>query len=142
MVIDKILLLAAAFIENDAGDVLLVQRSTAGAYPGHWQLVEGKIEQRESPDETIKREVEEEIGAKVVGLQIKSVFCSKIEHKGRVYLCLRIVFHAKISQTELETSAEHVSLGWFNKNEALELPLLAGTGDILRDHISSGWHPR
>ena len=69
MIIDKVLIIASAIIRNKQGKVLLLRRSEKSSYPGYWQLVEGKMEQDESPFKSLKREISEEIG--VSGHQMK-----------------------------------------------------------------------
>ena len=53
-----------AFIKNKKGDkFLIVKRSTSEiAYPGKWAFPGGKVEQGDSILDTLKREVQEEVG--------------------------------------------------------------------------------
>lgn len=131
MTIDKVLIIVSAIIKDKQGRILLLQRSEKSSYPGCWQLVEGKMEKGESPDTSLKREINEEIG--VIGCQIKinTVVYNKIEAKGLKYLCFRIVYDVEISSDEIKTSDEHVSFGWFGKEEIKKLTLMAGTEEVL-----------
>jgi 8-oxo-dGTP diphosphatase len=131
MNIDKVLTIASSFIINAKSQVLLIQRSEKSSYPGYWQLVEGKMENDESPNETIAREVREEIGVQVTKLELNSVLHNEIEAKGLKYLCFRIVFNTTISSNKIKISNEHVAFGWFNKNDVMKLQLLPGTEKIL-----------
>ena len=130
--IDKVLVIASAFIKNSKGQVLLLERSNKSSYPGYWQLVEGKLERGELPVVAIKREIEEETGSAVSALDIDSATYNEIEAKGLKYLCFRIVFFVKINTKKIKTSDEHASFGWFSKPDALSLRLLPGTEDILK----------
>jgi len=114
MIIDKVLVIASAIIKNKQGKVLLLQRSKKSSYPAYWQLVEGKMEQNESPSKSLKREISEEIGV-----------------NGLKYLCFRIVYDVKISSNKIKTSDEHISFGWFDKEEIEGLTLLPGTEKVL-----------
>lgn len=131
MNIDKVLVIATSVIKNAKGQVLLVQRSKKSTYPGYWQLVEGKMENDEPPNETIVREVKEEIGVQTTKLKLISVFHNKIKAKGLRHLCFRIVFNVMIPSNNIKISDEHVDFGWFNKETIGKLSLLPGTKEIL-----------
>jgi mutator protein MutT len=54
---------AAAVIQDQAGRVLLLQRGpTAPTFPNHWGPVTGMVETGETPEQTILREMQEELG--------------------------------------------------------------------------------
>lgn len=131
MVIDKVLVISTSIIKNLKDQVLLVQRSNKSSYPNFWQLVEGKLEEKESPEEALRREVKEEIGVSVVQLEMKTVLFNEIEAKGLKYLCFRVIYKATISSDKIRISDEHINFGWFGKEEALKLSLLPGTKKIL-----------
>lgn len=131
MIIDKVLVIGSAIIKNKQGKVLLLQRSEKSSYPGYWQLVEGKMEQDESPSKSLKREINEETGVKGYQMKMNRVSYNEIEAKGLKYLCFRIVYDAKISSNKIKTSDEHVSFGWFDKEGIEKLTLLPGTEKVL-----------
>lgn len=62
---------AAAIIEKE-GKYLLCKRGPGGNCAFLWEFPGGKIEEGESPFDAIKREIEEELSAKIEPL---SVFC-------------------------------------------------------------------
>lgn len=133
MNIDKVLLISTAIIRDKKNQVLLIQRSEKGSYPGYWQLVEGKMESGESPNETIMREVMEETKTQVSELKLNSVYHSEIEAKGLKYLCFRVAFNAQITSNKIKISDEHVDYGWFDKKKIDKLSLLPGTKEILEN---------
>ncbi|MEK7550357.1 MAG: NUDIX hydrolase [Patescibacteria group bacterium] len=133
MNIDKVLLISTAIIRNSKDQILLIKRSQKSSYPDYWQLVEGKMESGESPEETIIREVMEETKTQVDKLDLKSVYHNEIEAKGLKFLCFRTVFSAVIITKDIELSDEHTDFGWFNKKTIDKLSLLPGTKEIL-DH--------
>ncbi len=134
MNIDKVLIISTAIIRNAKNEILLVKRSQKSSYPGYWQLVEGKMESGESPEETISREVMEETKTQIDKIELKSVHHNEIEAKGLKYLCFRVVFNVTTISNKIKLSDEHTDFGWFNKETIDKLSLLSGTKEIL-DHI-------
>jgi ADP-ribose pyrophosphatase YjhB (NUDIX family) len=60
-----------AWIENQFGDVLLLKQKRGNKL---WTLPGGKVRQRESLKEALRREVEEEIGAKIQSVALTALF--------------------------------------------------------------------
>ena len=132
MIIDKVVTISSAIIKNEKGEVLLLQRSGVTSYPDHWQLVEGKLDRDEKPDEALKREIKEEIGAGVGKMELTTPMYSEIEAKDQKYLGFRIIFNVETTSEDIKLSHEHKAFGWYSKDEALALPLLPGIREILQ----------
>jgi 8-oxo-dGTP diphosphatase len=63
--VSKILLVAACALVDADGRVLLAQRPAGKAMAGLWEFPGGKIETGELPEETLIRELKEELGITV-----------------------------------------------------------------------------
>lgn len=61
----KILLVVAAVLINSKGEVLLAQRPESKRLAGKWEFAGGKVEDRETPESALVRELHEELGIKV-----------------------------------------------------------------------------
>lgn len=61
----KIVLVAACALVDADGRVLLAQRPKGKSMAGLWEFPGGKIEQGERPEETLIRELKEELGIEV-----------------------------------------------------------------------------
>ena len=58
----KILLIAAAALVDPDGRVLIAQRPKGKEMSGLWEFPGGKVEENESPEKALIRELEEELG--------------------------------------------------------------------------------
>lgn len=58
----KLVLVVAVALVNSEGEVLLAQRPVGKNMAGLWELPGGKVEEGESPEEALARELREELG--------------------------------------------------------------------------------
>lgn len=110
--------------------VLLIRRSSDDFGGGTWESAGGKLEEGETLEEGIVREVFEETGLKIVPKKI--LYASIDEHDKRrlvfiVYLCLN-------EETAITLSKEHDESRWVDKQECRELL----KGGIAEDYIKHG----
>lgn len=104
-------------------------------YPhGHWGFPKGHTEEKETNEETLKREVQEETA--ITELKIIPGFCEKEKYfylargeekekrkrKGRGILVFKKVYYylAETNQTKIEVSHEHEGYEWLEFSEALK----------------------
>ncbi|MDO5836954.1 MAG: NUDIX domain-containing protein [Methanobacterium sp.] len=97
------------FLVNDEGKILILKRSTdSKTNPGKWELPGGKVDQGESFDQALIREVHEETQLKislehVVGVSEQNLHLIRAVH---------IIMSGKIVEGELNLSSEHEGFAW------------------------------
>ncbi|MDO8654871.1 MAG: (deoxy)nucleoside triphosphate pyrophosphohydrolase [bacterium] len=69
---------AALIIENDT--ILVGKRSLSEKYAGKWEFPGGKVEQRETPEICLKREIQEELNCDI---EIGELFLVSVHDFGR-----------------------------------------------------------
>jgi 8-oxo-dGTP diphosphatase len=59
--------IAAIILENDNGDLLLALRDNKPSipFPNHWDLIGGHVEEGETPEEALVREIKEELDIEI-----------------------------------------------------------------------------
>jgi len=114
--------------EQSAGTVLFIEENNENLflllhYPtGHWDFVKGKIENNESPEQTIVRETKEETG--ITDIVFIKNFKEKIEYSfkfnGDTVQKEVIFFLAKTNTKQVELSYEHLAYVWLDFDNALK----------------------
>lgn len=109
---DQIFQFSSAVIQNKGGGILLLKRSNSSKhYPGLWQLPEGKIEGKETPAESMKRELEEEIGCTFTPVTLKSICPYSFNIDKINILIIRTLFYIK-GKPKIKLSHEHSEYKW------------------------------
>ena len=121
----------SCFCENE-GKFLMLQRNAEKSAGDKWGLPAGKMENNESLEEAIMRELLEEVSLASEGLEL--LYHSKyyVEHYG-----YQIVFH--VFRTDLDDPSkvklnknENQSLLWVTPEESVELDLVEEQETVIR----------
>ena len=111
----QIHVVGAAIVRD--GLVLCAQRGHDGKLPGLWEFPGGKIEQGESKQDALRREVTEELGCTVeVGREVTTT--THAYEFGEVTLT---TFYCRLL-TGTPSLTEHVSIKWLRPDELDALP--------------------
>lgn len=106
----------AAIIDEREGKVLAAQRGY-GPLKGKWEFPGGKIEQGETPEQALRREIREELGIEVEVL-------SKVDETSFDYgdsITNLSVYECRMGQNQTIEDREHRDLKWVGADE---MPLL------------------
>ena len=132
MKIDKTLIIVSAILKNKEDKILLLKRGETRTFQAHWQLPEGKLEEKENPQEALGREIKEELGLDVNSVKLNGVSKSILQAKGVKYLTLRIIFLVKVKNKRIILSPEHSGYKWVKPNEIARFELLPGTAEVIK----------
>ena len=123
---------ASIIFYNQTHQVLLVLRDNIPTipYPGLWDVPGGHIEDNETPEECIVREMLEEIEVNVEGCKLFRVyeFLDRTEYvfmKHADFDLKNIILH------------EGQMLRWFSRDEARQVELAYGFDEVLMDYFNS-----
>ena len=124
----KSIRVAAAVIE-DGGRIFATQRGY-GDYKGWWEFPGGKIEQRESPQQALRREIEEELDTEIdVGDLVASV-----EYDYPKFHLSMDCFWCKVKKGDLKLN-EALQSRWLSKDDLFSVKWLPADMEVL-DAIS------
>lgn len=113
-----------ALVTDSEGKILLL-KAAKGFHDAHWDLPGGRIEDTQTPDEALRREIEEEIGiAEVSNIKFHSGCISNFEmhfdELGTIGLVL-MAYELKIPDSEsIQLSDEHTDYEWVDRSELPE----------------------
>ena len=130
-----IVLVAAAAIINDKNEVLLAQRPEGKSMAGLWEFPGGKVEEGETPEFALMRELEEELG-----IESRPTCYHPIAFASHTYddfHLLMPVFALRMWKGEI-TPKEHKALEWVHplnmpnyEMPKADIPLIATLRDLL-----------
>ena len=103
----KTINVVAAIIKQD-GKILATQRAK-GEHAGGWEFPGGKIEEGETPEAAVVREIQEELGATV---RIES-FLMQVEHDYPAFHLSMACYVCEVEEGEIQL-LEHADAKWLN----------------------------
>lgn len=106
----KTVKVVGAIILNEADEVLCALRSPNMSLPNYWEFPGGKVEENESLEEAIVREIKEELNCLIETNQIFHEYTHEYEH---IFVNLITVLCRLVDGTP--TASEHAELKWINK---------------------------
>jgi len=116
----------AGFIENDAGDLLMIQDKNRG-----WEFPAGKVELEEDLLSGLRREIIEESGCSVTDLRLFAIY-SRIGIPSLLLHCFRAKPLSRVAPSQ---SAEWISPALARKQ--ITHPAISGA---LEDYLSANTH--
>lgn len=127
--------IAAIIFQNDEGEFLLYLRDNKPdiPFPDHWDLIGGHVEDGETPEEALIREVKEEIDIDLKDYQFFRIYeCLT----GDAYENIKYIYSGKINlPLEKITLLEGVRAQFFKKEEIPDVKFANILKSIVMDFI-------
>jgi len=129
--------IAAIILENNKGEFLLALRDNKSwiPFPSHWDLIGGHVEEGETPEEALVREVKEELD-----IDLKEyTFYKKFEClNGDAYPNVKYIFTGKINiPIEEITLLEGERPQYFTREEIPDVKFANVIKSIMMDYINN-----
>ncbi|MBF0107679.1 MAG: (deoxy)nucleoside triphosphate pyrophosphohydrolase [Magnetococcales bacterium] len=112
-----LILVVAAWIQDDAGRTLFSQRRPGDSFPLHWEFPGGKVREDETPEEALVRELREELDITVLDPQPWTFVSHPYEQFHllmTVYRCTRFIGTPKPIEVH--------RFSWLTQEELIGLP--------------------
>ena len=133
----ELIAIAAIIFENDKGELLLYLRDNKPGipFPLHWDLIGGHVEEGETPEEALVREVREELDYDLKEFR----FFRKYEcMEGDAYPNIKYIYSGKINIPQANiTLLEGDHAEYFRKDEIHSLKFANILREIVMDYIFS-----
>jgi 8-oxo-dGTP diphosphatase len=115
-----VLLVAAAALVNDKGEVLLAQRPEGKSMAGLWEFPGGKINHGETPEFALMRELEEELG-----IETRECCFSPIgfaSHSYKDFHLLMPLFVCRVWRGEIKPQEGQI-IAWVRPQDMYDYPM-------------------
>jgi 8-oxo-dGTP diphosphatase len=106
-------LVVAGLVGDGGGKVLITRRRSDQPMPDQWELPGGKMEPGEAPVEALRRELVEELGARVEVGPIWDV----LHHRYPERAVLMLVYACRLAPGEIARCVEVADLAWVTPAE-------------------------
>ena len=127
----KNLLVVAAAIVNDKGEVLLAQRPEGKRLAGKWEFPGGKVEEGESPEVALSRELHEELGIITRSDDFEPFWFLSHDYISQFgFHLIMPVYICRKWQGE-PTALEHSAISWTYPNNMHTLPMIEADAELV-----------
>lgn len=127
--------ISAIILENSAGELLLYLRDNKPGipFPLHWDLIGGHVEEGESPEEALIREVKEELD---YDLKDYRFFNRYVCLEGDAYPNIKYIYSGNFDlPLDKITLLEGEKVAWFKPEEIQDLKFANIIKDIVNDYL-------
>lgn len=133
----KILLVVAAALVNSQGEVLLAKRPEGKRLAGKWEFAGGKVEEGETPESALARELREELGIEALPEDLDNFwFLSHPYPEFSFHLLMPVYICRKWKGTP--QPLEHADLCWARPGDMYKLDMIEADAELverLRAHL-------
>ena len=126
----KILLVVAAVLINPQGEILLAQRPAGKRLAGKWEFAGGKVEEGETPELALIRELYEELGIEILSEDLEPFwFLSHSYPEFNFHLLMPVYICRKWQGTP--QPLEHSALCWTHPSDMHKLDMIEADVELV-----------
>ena len=119
----------SAFVRDQKGRFLLMRRSGDSDYcPGLWELPGGKVDPGETPEQALRREVQEETGLSIA----LEKFVGQAEFTAKGKKCMMYFWTVEITGGRIRLSEENQDYDWLPLSEFSRKTVTPALEEVLR----------
>jgi 8-oxo-dGTP diphosphatase len=124
----KIMLVAACALVDPDRRVLIAQRPQGKMFPGLWEFPGGKLEEGETPEAALIRELEEELG-----ISTKSACLAPLAFVSHTYESFHLLMPLYVCRKWQGTPQprEHAALKWVRPQGLRDYPMPPADGPLI-----------
>lgn len=115
--------------------ILLGKRKHDRLYPDIWDIFGGHIEEGETKEETLKRELKEEIGIVIKDFEFLETYEDQDPTHGIDYIHHIYLIHSWEGVPENKVPQEHECIMWFSKEGTENLKMHDEVKRIIHEHV-------
>jgi len=123
----------SCYIEHD-GEILLLQRHPEHKHSAKWGLPAGKLEEGETTEQAIIREIQEETGLEVGEQRLMFRDTLFVSYLGKEFLYHTFQATFADKPTVRINPPEHKAYGWFTPEQALSLDYIHDLDACIQRH--------
>ena len=124
------LLVVAAALINEKNEVLLAQRPEGKRLAGKWEFPGGKVEEGESPEVALARELKEELGIDVAPHDLEPFWFLSHAYPEFGFHLVMPVYTLRKWKGEV-AALEHAAVTWKTPNGMHELPMIEADAELV-----------
>jgi 8-oxo-dGTP diphosphatase len=127
--------IASIILINEHNEILLQKKDLRfKRWPGRWSMFGGGIEDGETPEETIQREIAEEIRVKIYNFKLYKTFVYEDEDRAGIMHVFIAFFQGELSDISL---GEGAGYAFFAPEEIAGLQLIDHDDKIIKEYITA-----
>jgi 8-oxo-dGTP diphosphatase len=127
---------ARVFVFDRQGRLLLLRRANTTYENGRWCLPGGKIDYLDTPEKAAAREIKEETGLTLTGLEFL-FYQNNLPLAPGLMQCINLYFRA-FCRGKVRINEESSEVAWVTPEEALRYRIVFGGGKAVKKLIASG----
>ena len=123
-----VIVAAGALYDRDSHTILMCQRAQSGLHPSEWEFPGGKLEQGESPESALIRELDEELSITVEATNIRPAGFASYDYGTRHVIIMLFIVEAWQGDMTLN---EHQAMQWVHVDALPEFEALPADKPLL-----------